>query len=167
MNKHSRILSFALFLAATAASAQDSATASTTAEIITPISIVNAADMNFGTLAAAPTTGTVVLGTDGSRSSTGGVTLSTSGTASTAASFTVTGEANSTYSLTLPSSITLSGPTSTMTVDTFISSPATQGTLNGSGSSTVNIGATLNVGANQADEVYTNAADLTVTVNYN
>jgi hypothetical protein len=168
MKKYPLILTFALLCISIEGSAQATGTASTTAEIIAPISITNAANMNLGTLATGTTLGTVVLAVDGTRTSTGGVTLSSTGTAAAAASFTVAGDANATYSVSLPTSVTLSdGATNTMTAGTFVSNPATTGTLDAAGSSTLNIGATLNVGANQVAAVYTNAADLAVTVNYN
>lgn len=168
MKKYSLILTFALFCVSIQGSAQATATATTTAEIIAPISITNAANMNFGTLATATTAGTVDLAVDGGRTSTGGVTLSSTGTAAAAASFTVAGDANATYSVTLPTSVLLTdGAANNMTVDTFVSIPATTGTLDAGGSSTLDIGATLNVGADQVAGVYTNATDLSVTVNYN
>ena len=148
--------------------AQVTATASTTATIITPIAIEKDVDMNFGNIAVSPTLGgTVVLPTSGARTKTGGVTLPVvTGTVS-AASFTVTGEGNSTYSITLPSSaITLTAPGGTMTVDNFVSTPSNTGTLS-SGTQEVKVGATLNVSAAQAAGTYTNAAGLFVTVNYN
>ena len=148
--------------------AQVTATASTTATIITPIAIEKDVDLNFGNIAVSPTLGgTVVLPTSGSRTKTGGVTLPVvTGTVS-AASFTVTGEGNSTYSITLPSSaITLTGPSGTMTVENFVSTPSNTGTLN-SGTQEVKVGATLNVGAAQAAGTYTNESGLFVTVNYN
>ncbi len=148
--------------------AQVTATASTTATIITPIAIEKDVDMNFGNIAVSPTLGgTVVLPTSGARTKTGGVTLPVvTGTVS-AASFTVTGEGNSTYSITLPSSaITLTGPSGTMTVENFVSTPSNTGTLN-SGTQEVKVGATLNVGAAQPAGTYTNESGLFVTVNYN
>ena len=148
--------------------AQVTATASTTATIITPIAIEKDVDMNFGNIAVSPTLGgTVVLPTSGARTKTGGVTLPVvTGTVS-AASFTVTGEGNSTYSITLPSSaITLTSPSGTMTVENFVSTPSNTGALN-NGSQEVKVGATLNVGAAQPAGTYTNESSLFVTVNYN
>jgi hypothetical protein len=148
--------------------AQVTATASTTATIITPIAITKDVDMNFGNIAVSPTlAGTVVLPTAGARTKTGGVTLPVVTGTVTAASFTVTGEGNSTYSITLPgSAITLTGPSSTMTVQDFVSTPSNTGTLN-SGTQEIKVGATLNVSAAQAAGTYTNASGLFVTVNYN
>jgi hypothetical protein len=148
--------------------AQVTATASTTATIITPIAITKDVDMNFGNIAVSPTLGgTVVLPTAGARTLTGGVTLPVVTGTVTAASFTVTGEGNSTYSITLPSSaILLTSPSGTMTVGNFVSTPSNTGALS-SGSQEIKVGATLNVGAAQAAGTYTNASGLFVTVNYN
>ncbi|MBK7213751.1 MAG: DUF4402 domain-containing protein [Bacteroidales bacterium] len=148
--------------------AQVTATSSTTATIITPIAITKDVDMNFGNIAVSPTLGgTVVLPTAGARTQTGGVTLPVVTGTVAAASFTVTGEGNSTYSITLPSSaITLTSANGTMTVENFVSNPGNTGTLS-NGSQIVKVGATLNVGAAQPAGTYTNASGLFVTVNYN
>jgi|TARA_B110000116_G_scaffold257950_1_gene258614 hypothetical protein len=153
--------------------AQAAATAKVTATIIAPITIANALDMNFGNVAlqagAAGTSGTVVIAPAGTRTRTAGVTLpSTTGTF-TAASFTIEGASGYTYVITIPSTsyiITKATTLETMTVSTFTSSPSSTGTLKG-GSETLNIGATLNVAAEQVPGVYTNATGFDVTVNYN
>jgi hypothetical protein len=161
------VIAIALLGFSAASFAQVSASASTSATIITPIAITKSVDMNFGNVAVSPTTpGTVVLPTSGSRTKTGGVTLPvTSGTVA-AAKFTVTGLAASTYSITLPGTITLTSGSNTMTVGTFTSTPSASGVLTG-GTQDILVGATLNVAAAQAAGSYTNASDLTVTVNYN
>jgi hypothetical protein len=150
--------------------AQSSATASASATIVTPITITKNVDMNFGNAAVqASTGGTVVLSPAGARLSTAGVTLPVlSGTVS-AADFTVNGQANYTYAITLPTSATIydAGNAHNMVVNTFTSSPATTGTLSATGSQTLTVGATLNIGAGQASGTYTTATDFTVTVNYN
>jgi|WetSurSiteA1Bulk_404760.scaffolds.fasta_scaffold55181_1 hypothetical protein len=148
--------------------AQVSATATATATIVSPIAIAKTVDMNFGNVAASAALGTVVLAPGGGRSITGGVTLpATTGTV-TAASFTVTGTPGYTYAITLPAvalTITSGGPS--MTVDTWTSNPSPTGTLT-AGTSTLTVGATLHVGANQAAGVYGVPAEtFTVTVNYN
>jgi hypothetical protein len=153
---------------ATTSFAQVTATASTSATIITPIAITKDVDMNFGNIAVSPTLGgTVVLPTSGPRTKTGGVTLPVVTGTVTPASFTVTGEGNSTYSITLPSSaITLTSGAASMTVENFISSPSNTGQLS-SGTQEIKVGATLNVGAAQAAGTYSNESGLFVTVNYN
>jgi hypothetical protein len=52
-----------------------------------------------------------------------------------------------------------------MTVDTWTSNPSGTGTLT-SGTSTLNVGGTLNVGASQVAGVYTASDAFTVTVDY-
>lgn len=162
---------FIIVIAVQNVKAQTNATASaeTSATIITPIAISKTADLNFGNIVAG-TAGTVTVGTNDSRSSTGGVTLpaATPGTI-TAAQFAVTGLASATYSITTPSSfnVTRSSGSETMEVNTFVTDPTPTGTLDGSGAQTVKVGATLEVGANQQAGTYVNAADLVITVAYN
>lgn len=144
--------------------AQSNATATATATLVTPIAITKTVDMDFGTVAASATAGTVVLGTDNVATPSGGVSLP--GGTPAAAQFSVTGEGTSTFSIQLPSSVSLSNGTDNLTVDNFVSTPATSGTLT-AGAATVKVGATLNVPANAPAGTYTNSTDLTVTVNYN
>lgn len=154
---------------ATSVSAQESATATVTATIVTPISISKTVDMNFGNIAVQSTTGgTVVLGTNGTRSTTGGVTLPATAGTVTAAEFAIGGQGTYTYTITLPSSdISLSdGSSHTMVVNTFVSNPATTGQLT-AGAQTLKVGATLTVAAAQAAGTYTSGTPFTVTVNYN
>ena len=149
--------------------AQASATATATATIVTPISITEVVNMNFGNVAVQTATGgTVVLTPAGVRSATAGVTLpSTTGTV-TAASFTVSGQGNYTYAITLPSTdLTITSGSNTMAVNTFTSSPSPTGTLSAGGTQTLTVGATLNVAAAQPAGVYVSATPFTVTVNYN
>src|ERR1043165_315006 len=123
--------------------AQASATASASANIITPISIVKTVDMNFGNIAVSATAaGTVVLGTNSTRTTGGGggVTLpATTGTVA-AASFTVSGQAGYTYAITLPSRCNITdGSSNNMTVNGFTSTPATTGTLSSGGTDVLNV----------------------------
>jgi len=150
--------------------AQATATASASANIITPISIVKNIDMNFGNVAVSGSiAGTVVLAPAGTRTTggAGGVTLpSTVGTVA-AANFTVSGQAGYTYAITLPASCVITDGTHNMTVNAFTSTPSSTGTLNTSGVQTLTVGATLNVSAGQAANAYTNASGVPVIVNYN
>jgi hypothetical protein len=149
--------------------AQVSDFASTTATIVAPITIVKDVDMNFGDIAVqGGVAGTVVMTPAGGLTPSTGITLPTS--TSAAAQFTVGGEADYTYSISLPASVLLTDTvsTETMLVDAFNSTPtvAAGGTLTG-GSEIVLVGATLNIAALQTPGVYSNATDLVVTVNYN
>lgn len=153
-------------------SAQSSATATSSATIVTPIGIAQVVDMNFGNIAVTSSGGTVVLpaasGTP-TRSATGGVTLPVVPGTVKAAEFTVTGENDYTYDVTLPSgdhTIKHSGNVETMIVNAF-TKDAGAGTLSGSGSQTIYVGATLNVSAEQLAGTYISESAFTVTVNYN
>jgi hypothetical protein len=151
--------------------AQVSATANASATIITPITITRVNHMNFGNVAPSGVAGTVVLSPAGGRVATNCTVYAgaAAGTV-TAASFTVSGMAAYTYSILLPAAATtITGAGLPMTVDIFTSTPtvAAGGTLDGTGNQTLLVGATLNVGANQAAGLYTSGTPFTVTVNYN
>jgi hypothetical protein len=168
--RNMRVFTTLLTIAATAglitsASAQSTATASTTATLIKPIAITNISDMNFGTVAASASEGTVVMTSAGVVSHSGGAT--TSG-AVTAASFGVTGEANSTFSITMPASIVLQSGTEgpLLTVSGIAAESGATATLV-DGEAVIAIKATLEVPANAAAGLYVNNAGLAVTVNYN
>ncbi len=142
---------------------QSSIVATATATILTPISITKNADLNFGNLAGSSTAGTIDLSTLGAVTATGGVTIL--GGAPTAASFDVDGVTGAAFTFSVPASIVLTSVAlDVMTVDTFVDdAPAT---IVG-GSVTISLGATLHVLADQPAGVYTNAANLVATVNYN
>ncbi len=145
------------------------ASASTSARIIIPISIVKNVDLNFGNIAPSATDlGTVVLSPASSTVRTNDkVSLPTVAGTVAAAKFTVTGEGTSAFNISLPSSITLTGDISgNMTVDHFLSSAGDTPALI-DGTMVFYVGATLNVGANQAKGLYTNTLDFIVKVNYN
>src|SRR5665811_1619631 len=128
MTKLFAIAIIALGFATTSFAQNPSATALTSATIVTPIAITKNTDMNFGNIVAGAA-GTVDLSVLNARTATG-VTLPTAtpGTVS-AAVFTVTGLANSTYAITLPSSFTILGAGTPMTVDNFVSTPSSTSTL--------------------------------------
>ena len=169
-----RILSFfaaAIVMIAFSVNAfgQASATANASASIVSPIAITNTSAMSFGNAAVSTSPGTVVLAPAGTRSATGGVTLpGTTGTV-TAAVFNVTGTPAYTYTISLPASITVTRllGTETMTVDNFTSTPSGTGTLSGTGTQELRVGATLNVAGSQVAGTYESTAPFTVTVNYN
>jgi hypothetical protein len=150
--------------------AQATATATATATIVTPISITKNVDMNFGNIAVqASAGGVVILHPNGSRSLTGtGVTLPAAAGTVTAADFTVNGNGNYTYAITLPASTILTitgGGSDVMTADTFTSTPNGVGTLS-SGTDDLTVGASLHVAAAQTAGTYI-SSNFNVTVNYN
>lgn len=142
-------------------------TANVGARIVTAISISKDVDMDFGDVVTGGTIGTVVLSAAASptRTPTGGTTLGNNTTVA-AGAFTVSGQAASTYAITLPSSpVTITTGADDMTVDTFTSTPSGTGVLNGGGTQALYVGATLHVGANQVSGTYTGTFDVTVTYN--
>lgn len=166
-------LAFVMLSFAAATYAQVSATSAAEATIVTPITISNTIDMNFGNLYVSGTVaGTVILTPAGARSTTGGVGLPVVPGTVAAAQFSVTGTNGAAFAITLPAgATTISNGAASMTVDTWTSNPTPTGTLTG-GSVFVTVGATLHVAAAQATGVYnvTNAGgsgEFTVTVNYN
>ena len=164
-------LSVAIFAFSTISFGQNTSTASDVpvgATIITPLTITLSADtkLQFGTIVADATSpATVVL-------SPGDVITSTTLThlgGNSVPTFNVTGEPNSTYSVTFSSetltltrdaSGTLDGTTTVLTVDTFTSNSTEK--LSASGTESFQVGATLNVAKNQAGGVYTGTFDVTV-----
>jgi hypothetical protein len=167
-----RIIAIAIVLTGISFSsfAQVSATAHTTAWIVTTINLVKNVDMEFGNLAVTGTAGTCILSPASVRTPGGGVTLpAITGTVS-AAEFTVSGAPGYTYAITLPASVILTrvlGGGTPMTVDAFTSTPTPTGQIQAGGTQTLYVGATVNVNANQMAGEYHSANDFSVTVNYN
>jgi len=152
-------------LTASTASAQSSVIVSTAANahVLAKLQLTKSSDLNFGDLVAGAAAGTVVVDVAGARTSTGGVSLAV-GTVSQAA-FNVQGEPNKTYTITVPASVNITSGANTMAVNTFVLSPTSPATIPAGGSQALNIGATLNVGANQATGSYTNNFNVTVAYN--
>lgn len=129
----------------------------------TPITLSRTADLDFGAIFPSATAGTVVMSTAGTRTPTGGVTLGAF-MAGSAASFNLAGVASAGFATTFsstPTPLVLTGPGSSMTVDTFTSSASA---LGAGGTLTLAVGATLHVGVNQAQGAY--SGTFTVTVAY-
>lgn len=144
-------------------------------QVATPLSISSTRDLNFGTIIRGTTAGTVTINArTGARTRTGGVALQGTVTDPTAA-FVVTGTAGRLFRLTLSAgTITLNrvGGGATMTLNTLRVShngaaPQTAPrnfTIPAGGASTLAVGGRLNVGANQADGIYTGT--FAVTADY-
>ncbi len=163
-----------LFLTSTVAMAQgqNTATASATpagATIAAAITIVHTAHLHFGQIVAGTGAGTVVQTAASSPTRTAsGCTLGNT-TGMSPATFTVGGEPNATYAITLPGDgdVTLDdgGAGDVMAITAWSSSPVTTGTLSGAGAQTLYVGGTLNVGAAQVAGSYTGTFDVIVTYN--
>ena len=144
-----------------------SATATASANIIQPLEIVKTADLAFGNIASGTSEGTVVIATDGARTSTGGVTLIEAGNVSNAASFDVNGLADASFAIEVPASIVIetAGGAEQMTVDNFVSSLGADSVLDANGEANLQVGATLNVSAQQAAGLYSGSFDVIVAYN--
>ena len=171
---NNKMIAVAVLLAGFSVSvnAQTTAYASTTAVLVTPLSITKTTDMHFGTVASSGTVGTVLLDYANGRTRTGGATLPAGSITQTTAEFQVVGEGASSFAITIPSApITLTGSVNgSVTVSDFVCD-AGASTLLVSGTKTLKVKATLNVPANTVAGTYSNnlanASALFVTVNYN
>ena len=142
----------------------EAATTTTTVEvnIVSNINLVAQNGIVFGDISASSIPGTVTIGTDSSRVTTGGVTVN-SNTSGTPALYEVSGDANATYSVTLPESVVLtSAAGDSMVVNKFTSIPGNDGQLDSSGRQNVNVGATLNVDSFQPFGAYRGVMSTTV-----
>ena len=152
------------------AKAQANVSAHATAEVIQALTATETAELNFGRFSPETVGGEVKLTDQGVRSSSGTVALS--GGTHNAASFYITGQYNSTVSITLPSGsaiLTNQASAKTMEVYNWESNPTAglgTGVLN-NGSLAVNVGATLKVG-NMIDNpvgIYTGTYAITFSYN--
>ncbi|MDB5095704.1 MAG: hypothetical protein JWM80_125 [Cyanobacteria bacterium RYN_339] len=133
-------------------------------KITKPLALTKTANPSFGDVVAGGTAGTVLLTTAGARTSTGGVTLG-NGTGVSAGTFSLTGEPSTAYAVTVsPTTLSLTGPGTAMTVDTWVLSPTSPGVLPAVPPATLLVGGTLHVNANQTQGSYTGI--LTVSANY-
>jgi hypothetical protein len=154
------------FTAGIFAQSTDTEQTTATATIVGPLALTKVSDMNFGTIAVTGTAGTVVLGTDNSRTAVGPALVPPA--AGVAASFTVSGEALRTFTITLPANGTVSliSGANTMAANTFVHNGGANPALNAGGTAAFTVGATLSVAAAQPAGVYT-SANFPVTINYN
>ncbi len=145
--------------------------ASAAATIVSPINLMKINDLSFGNISVNSYGGVVSISPAGTRSINGGITLpNTTGQVSPAA-FSVSGMLGYTYSITLPSQVTITNTFGTggetMMVDSFVSDPTSTGNLGTSGSQSLNIGATVHVAPNQVPGTYVSISPFNVSVNYN
>jgi len=85
--------------------------------------------------------------------------------------FSVTGEPSENYDISITAApVTLTSGANTMNITTISSNPAAgvnAGLLNGAGTQTISVGGVLDIPALQPAGTYTNAAAITITINYN
>lgn len=156
------VLAGAVAMPAMAAPGDTATTQGTaTAQIVAPITITHTAGaaLSFGTMTAG-NGGLVRVDAAGAGTVSGEVTL-VAGVATSSDAFTVTGDANRSFSITTGNGNVTAGANSMA----FTTTAATSGTLNGSGTASFRVGGTLTVGSNQAAGSYTGSYNATVTYN--
>jgi hypothetical protein len=123
--------------------------------------LTNTRGLDFGRIVAVGA-GTVVVSPGGGRPQATGVIVLNAGSPGPA-TFTVGGNAGKKSVLITfqTSSIQLTSGSNTMTVDTFVSSPAANTLVSPSAAATVSVGATLRVKAKQAPGAYSGTFSLT------
>ena len=137
------------------------------ATVVRPIRLVAVNPLRFGQIARPNTAGTIVMSPLGVITATGGLLPSTAITQTIArgpGSFTITGDPSRLFRLTLPAgNVTLRAGARTMRMSAMRSNWVS-GTsrLNTSGTFALSIGATLNIGANQANGSYSGTYAATV-----
>ena len=141
--------------------ASDSATASAT--IAAAVTVTKQSDLEFGLISPTASAGTVTISDAGARTGDANVEL-LSGATPSQASFLVNGAASQSISVTIPASASLTGPGTDMTATLSQTEAGTQ-TLDGSGNFTVDVGATLAVGASQTAGAYSGSFNVTVVYN--
>lgn len=129
-----------------------------TAVIKRNITATETQTMDFGTISTTGSAATVTLSAAGTRSS----TLSYYGT-SKPGIFTITSEPSTALTISFGNG-TLSNGTNTMALSNFTNNSTPAATTDSSGNLTLNVGADLAVGANQASGTYTGT--YTVTISY-
>ena len=171
-NLTSLFLVLALFfgIAAQKAKAQAIVTAQVFAEVIEALTATETSQLNFGKFTPDVQGGQITVSPEGTRSKSGSVILS--GAIANSGIFRVTGAPKATFTVQLPSTISLSHQNSekTMLVSNWISTPqqgSGTGLLANNGEQYIYIGATLQVGSISANPVgiYTGTYDLTFAYN--
>ena len=135
------------------------------AAILSPLSVIKRADLDFGTLVVSGAGTAVIDPVSGSEAVTGPIV--TSGTAAHAAKFTATGSRNAVALIRLPKNpinVTRVGGTETMTVSNWTQDGTNNRRIPVTDTFDFSVGATLNVGAAQAEGTY--VGTFTVTVQY-
>lgn len=128
------------------------------------ITLANTGGLNFGKVLPYGSAGNIYINPNSGAPSASNAFISDA-TNIRASSWAVTGIPGAPYAVTLPTSVVISNGTENMTVNTFGRSGASQQYLDAAGNSSFNVGARLNVGANQPVGIYTGTFNVTVSYN--
>jgi hypothetical protein len=153
-----------------------------TCEVISPLRINNVSRLEFGDiektkenkeLVVSPvlTTSselTIVDSNNKSEITANIIESSTTSNFSFPATFNLSGEPNSIYNISLPSSILITkiGGTESMVVNSFTSMPTRSGKLDNIGIGAISVGAKLNINGDQTPGLYKSTTSFEVCVNY-
>jgi hypothetical protein len=151
--------------ASSAVAASFTSTARTT--VIQPVTMTKTSDLAFGRVISRTTANRVTISqTTGARTATLGATTLLAGAPVSRATFQISGQPGVLTTVALPANTVLarSGGGANMTVNTFRRTPTGNPVIPAGGTYTLNVGARLNVNANQLPGLYTGT--FTVTVNY-
>lgn len=135
------------------------------AKVIAPITIENtgSTSMDFGTISRSTDVGYVTVTPAAERTASGGVSILSSSDFS-AAPFSVSGESDAAFNITLPANntveLTRSGGSEKMSVNGFAHNSTL--TLSSSGIESFSVGATLTIGGSQVAGEYTGSFSVTV-----
>ena len=146
-----------------AASAQTGA-GTATAQILDTIQVTSGADLDVGDIVPKQVAGTVTVSSGGAVTANDAFVINPG----SPATWSVSGLAGESYSITLPTSVTLLfGGTSNpnMIVNSFEHNAGVAPALDASGNDTFNVGATLNVNPNQAPGTYSRTYVVAVAYN--
>jgi hypothetical protein len=155
------------------AMAQTSATQSTTASatIVQPITLTKNSDLAFGTVVK-PTSGTntiTINETSGSRTMTGAGDAALATSTSSRAAFSVGGEGGQTFSITVPSTATMTRSGGSETLTANLVKTAASGTLSGSigsaGTASFGVGGNFDVASTTVSGAYSGSFNVTVAYN--
>lgn len=143
-----------------AQAAEESATGNIKAKIVAPVSISEQDSLDFGTMIApTDTSKTVTIATNGTRSGDSSILVGNGGQAGL---FNVKGADSQSMTISVTDSTTLTGAGDPMTVDNFVTEPASTLTLTGT-SGQIKVGADLTVGQGQDAGEYTGTYKITVS----
>ena len=155
--------SFTVTVVDDASSDTGDASANGSADVAAPIEITSVAALEFGSIQANASAGSLDVNTSGATTAINVTQLA--GNTPAPGEFQVTGDGGAAFSISLPSSALMSSAGNTMTINNFQHDAGVTPSLSGGGTRTVKIGARLNVGADQAGGSY--SGTYSISVNYN
>jgi hypothetical protein len=138
------------------------------ARVVTPGRVVALRDLRFGQFLQPSTAGTLTIATNNAATAAAGMTdnigIPQLAAGRGAGGFTLTGTANRSFIVTLPSSATITSGSASMSVTNFTANTLVGGLgrLDLNGSYVLNVGARLNVGGGQAVGQYSGTYNITV-----